>query len=271
MRLLADDEYMRLREKQLVQRDPALSVAVRTDEELHELLSDESNTIPVHQRMAMIEQKQARLNELLDDYRSNKPKEAAEVLAAPAAGVAVAAAAPAVAGPSTPARSVSAKQRIGDSIVDGMPVKVRAKARSVVKRLIENPDVTFDSRQHLVLGGKTVEGSNIRDLVDTMFVKRRVVPAHTDAFAHALASINLPRSLVSQSAFAKRMDEVAAARVDASTSAFATPAASSTPKAQKGKGARRVTFAAPARLMKGAMSHRHRRIGGRVRALKLYK
>ena len=262
MRLLADDEYRRLRDKQVVQYDPELRVASRTQDEIRQLLFDDkiAKSMSVEDRMALLEQKQARLRELLGHVRHSgvvMPEAAPDEPPAPAPEPAPA--------PAPAPEPPSEKQRMADSIVSGLPEKMRNKARSVMRRLVDNADVTFDARHNLVLGGKRVEGSNIRDLVSSMYVRRKHLPAHSEEFAKALAGMNLPRSLVAQERFAKIMDTsvtlpppLVASTPRKRSASFHTPKVE-----QKGKG---IVYAARANMFK-----RKPLMHPRVKALKLYR
>ena len=262
MRLLAEDEYRRLRDKQVVQYDPELRVAARTQDEIRQLLFDDklSKTMSVEDRMALLEQKQARLRELLSHVKHAgivMPEAAPDDVPAPLV--------PDVPAHAPVAEPPSEKQRMADSIVSGLPVKMQNKARAVMRRLVDNADVTFDARQNLVLGGKRIEGTNIRDLVSSMYVRRKHTPAHSEEFAQALAGINLPRSLVSQERFIKNMETsiaephpLVASTPRKRTASFHTPKVE-----QSGKG---VVYAARAKMFKPTpIMH------PRVKALKLYR
>ena len=265
MRLLADDEYRRLRDKQVVQYDPELRIAARTQDEIRQLLFDDkiAKTMSVEDRMALLEQKQARLRELLAHVKHSgvvMPEAAPDEPPAPIVPAAA---------PVAPVEPPSEKQRMADSIVSGLPEKLRNKARTVMRRLVDNADVTFDERQNLVLGGKRVEGSNIRDLVSSMFVRRKHLPAHSEEFAQALAGINLPRSLVSQERFAKFMETSVSVPppiplVESTPHSRKRTASFHTPNVeQKGKG---IVYAARANMFK-----RPPLMHPRVKALKLYR
>lgn len=296
MRMIDEDEYRRLREKQLIQYEPHLRAASTTFDAILGLLDEPTPASSVEDKMANLEKKQARLRQLLGDAKMRALPTATALIApgpavaeAPAGFNAAAVPPGARAGPSAAtaeadtravpdaevsdaaedvgAPAVSAemkeKKRIAAQIANSLPLKMKKRAQTVLDRLIDNSQVTFDTRRNLVIDGKPLKGSNIHDLVGAMFHKRGASPPRLNEFATALASINLPRSLPSRQDFIARMSPLAASTfmqtpdpshssASRSQTHLPSPSVASTPLAPKkiGRGApRRVTYAAAARLL----------------------
>ena len=82
--------------------------------------------------------------------------------------------------------------------LDSLPKKHQKKAELLLERIRRSPSVGWNSRQELVIDGKTIPDTNIVDLIDdvTRPTSRREPKAIED-FVRALKKDNVPRTLVS--------------------------------------------------------------------------
>ena len=259
MRLIADDELDRMRERQLASYDPTLRMANRTDQEMRETIDDESK--PIEVRIELLRAQEERLRSLLAMAKQvptlTTTTKAATRVEAP--GVAPAAA------PANATIEPAELEALVDRSMRSVTVKSRGKARAALSELFRTRSdvVSVDKNMRLVLKGEPVEGSNMTDLVQAMYVPTlKHMPAHGEEFVNALRSINFPVSLVTNTTFKKHLASpltLSDSRGELESTPFkeahsfrldspSTPARGSN---QSGKGVRKrtVRFAARATLL----------------------
>ena len=133
-----------------------------------------------------------------------------------------------------------------DAVLEGsiasVPKVMQERAKRALDVLQNNPAVTFDNDNRLVLHGKPVEGSNFQDLIHALFSRNlRKLPNHSDVFARELHSINFPTSYVSNPRIRDLMNSREPSPI--SFHLFDEP-----PESQSGRG--RAKYAAHASLIK---------------------
>ena len=88
------------------------------------------------------------------------------------------------------------KQIVSD-IVEILPKTLRPKAKMILKRIGDNPDiVNWNERGELEYKGKVVPNTNIGDLVWDSLKKRKYDPEGYEIFTKALKKINIPQDLI---------------------------------------------------------------------------
>ena len=181
-RLVAADEVDRLRDQQLLTREPNLRAANRFDQAIRELLEDKSKSSNEVSRE--LEALMLQLKNVLGTARdvAGAAKRGSVVPVPGAAAAAVVA---------EPERDTTIEQALGS-----VPMRQKDHARQALEHLKEE-SITFDKDMHLVIEGEPVKGSNVVDLMHAMFTPSlQKLPKHSESFARALHAANFPTSYV---------------------------------------------------------------------------
>ena len=84
-------------------------------------------------------------------------------------------------------------------ILSAIPVTYRNKARTLLDCITRSSQLTWNERGEITLGGHTIQGSHIIDLLKyTLYPYKHFTPVGFDQFQSTLAEINIPRSLITQ-------------------------------------------------------------------------
>ena len=202
--LMKDEEYQRLRQKQVQQYNPELRIMARIDDDIKELLSD--TTIPADVKSSIFSQLQQRFKDVKDASKV-MPKEAIsteieqpDVEPEPIAAAAVEEYE--LPPPPTPARPAPIK-KFSDDILSGVDKNKLGKAKELLKLIKENPQIiATNTKGELVLHGKVIPRSNTSDLFRSLYSHYAPTSSPEGAVGHskfigALREINVPLSLIS--------------------------------------------------------------------------
>lgn len=86
---------------------------------------------------------------------------------------------------------------IEEEVVATVPASLKTKARSLLKRLQNDPNVSWNKKGELVFQGDVQKNSNIVDLVNDVVRRRRQPPPRGwTTFARVLKEGNVPRDLI---------------------------------------------------------------------------
>lgn len=195
------------REKQIRNYDPTLRNLAMLESEIDSLLKDKS--MPDDAKLRIIQTSQHRFEQLASRYSGNVAKhEENEV--DPAAGAthatppAAAAVAPAAAAAVDDNEEEVVDEAHGHEVEDrrriltAIPLRYRNKANFVLDLIDKSPNVRVDDRLRLVLDGKTIVGSNIIDLMNSLYTPRKkFIAIGSQDFLEALRGLNIPASFVS--------------------------------------------------------------------------
>ena len=181
--MVSDEEVDRIREQQLLTREPNARAANRADQAITSLL--ENKTKSSNQVSSELEALFLQLNTYLGKAL------AAKNASSGSSSVPV---------PATAAPAAAAGEPVHDRTIEmalgSVPVKQKEHARQALERLKEEA-ITFDKDMRLVIDGEPVKGSNVADLMHAMFTPTlKKLPKHSEAFARALHSANFPTSYV---------------------------------------------------------------------------
>ena len=176
MRLMRDEEYERLRQKQISSYDPELRVLARLEDERRSVL--DSTQLNDSEKVALMNHIGSRMKEV---RAINKNEEMVAGIAKKAAaplGVALAAAGPvAVAGASATSGEEAVDTKAGDLLkekrellLNNLPSRAHEKANELLDYMEANPDhVSLNEKFELVTKGKAVPDSNFLQLFESLF------------------------------------------------------------------------------------------------------
>ena len=88
--------------------------------------------------------------------------------------------------------------KIEERVLKTVPKYLHGKASVLIDYLNNNPQISWDKRDQLVLNGKTVLNSNIIDIINDLLRKRKSLspPVGWDALASVLDNSNTPREVI---------------------------------------------------------------------------
>ena len=81
-------------------------------------------------------------------------------------------------------------------ILETIPKKLQPKASSLIEHLKDLPGIKWDQKLQLVVGDKTIEGSNAVDLIHDLIRNRKTAPHGWEDLATALKRTNIPREFI---------------------------------------------------------------------------
>ena len=97
----------------------------------------------------------------------------------------------------TPSLRKESTQVKEEDVVRTVPLKFRAKAENLLKRIEREPNMHWNERGEFVHDGRVIKGSNIVDLVNDVVRHRKDFQPHGwQDFARALRRGNVPQDLV---------------------------------------------------------------------------
>jgi hypothetical protein len=86
---------------------------------------------------------------------------------------------------------------VDDEILDSIPKTMKSKAQLLLKKMKTNRDITWNEKGELKYKDKTVQGSNVVDLVNDVLRKRKYFnPQGWEIFAEAVREANVPQYLI---------------------------------------------------------------------------
>ena len=211
MKLIAEEELNRLRQKQVTDYNPETRAYANLEDEMRTILSD--SRIPKDARARLVQHAQFRMNEMkkgtqeyaIHGLKRHLPLPAPEP---PPAGADVPEAIPEEEAGAAAAAAPPAESTYDRSLILGTINKKYSKhANQLLKLLDRNSGVvTFNEKMQLVLNGHPIEGTNSVDLVNALYTTgKNIRPAGIELFMHAIGSINAPASLVPNKTIAPMM------------------------------------------------------------------
>ena len=221
MKLMSEDEINRLKSKQITQYDPQVRTMAFLQTEIDDILTRKD--LAPESIMALFQSAQSRFHSLKRKRTGEDlgPEEEQDVVAAAAQ---VAPIAQAVAGgpppppqmlgipeapaptppPPAPFQGIVVTQRrrtttpTTQRTLDIIPKKHVRKAEALYQVIKEHPEVlSWDEKGQMIIEGKPVKGTNITDLVHSLYTScSTVLPRGLPQFASALETLNIPKSYI---------------------------------------------------------------------------
>ena len=218
--LLKDEEYQRLRQKQVQSYNPELRILTRLDDEIKELLND--TNVPVDVKVNIFNQLQQRIKDV-------------QAITKPVSGVTKVVSATEVAGPPTTTPVVVANadgqevanmeelpkevvkietkpqfEPIDDSILNEVGIKTKKKATEMLEKIQAQPEVIAKNENNeIVLNGHVIKGSNFNDLFKSLYTQSFDSSQQGQIqFLKALNKLDIPLSLVSNTKTRNKLSEL---------------------------------------------------------------
>ena len=94
--------------------------------------------------------------------------------------------------------TVDTERDLKSKILDSIPTKLQPKASLLIEHLKENPEIKWDQKLQLVVGDKTITGSNAVDLINDLVRNRKKTPSPHgwEHLAAALKKTNTPKEFI---------------------------------------------------------------------------
>ena len=177
MRLMRDEEYERLRQKQISSYDPELRVLARLEDERRSVL--DSTQLNDSEKVALMNHIGSRMKEVRGISKNEAvvagiaKKAAADiggVALAPFGHVSVAGTAVASGDEAEDAKAVDFLKEKRELVLNSVPSRAREKANELLDYMEANPDhVSLNEKFELVTKGKAVPDSNFLQLFESLF------------------------------------------------------------------------------------------------------
>ena len=178
MRLVRDEEYERLRQKQISTYDPELRVLARLDDERRSVL--DSNKFNNSEKVALMNHIGSRMSEVRSQYKNDTA--APDIVKKPSG---VATVAPTIGTPAVTSdeeEEVAGDEAVEDAkagdllkekrelLLNNVPSRARGKANELLDFMEANPDhVSLNEKFELVTKGKAVPDSNFLQLFESLY------------------------------------------------------------------------------------------------------
>ena len=200
-KLMTEEELDRLKQKHLSDYNPELRTLAHLQDEIESVLMQNGVTTN-EEKQSLLQTLQQRFNAIKGVGMMSEPTGLSKVIPNPAIAPNVP---EPVAAPAAVQQAVS--QGYDEDIANlrlAVPPKAYKKAEQLAKLISDHPDViSVDDQMQIVIRGRTLNGSNIVDLLNAHYAHRKrsdPLPHGFQAFAFALNDINVPQSLVTNKA-----------------------------------------------------------------------
>jgi len=213
--LMRDEEFQRLRQKQVQSYNPELRLLTRLDDDMNEILND--TTVPADVKMRIFDHIKQRFKDVKASTTMVRTKvlqpieEVPEVEEFDNEGEQESQADEDGDGdeqqyqmppPPPPPRKEQFKV-MDDEVLKGVPSNRQIKAGGLLKVIQNHPDIiSVNNKNEIVLHGKTIRGSNYIDLFQSLYTHHVAQDSPNGNYGHtqflkALNDINVPGGLIS--------------------------------------------------------------------------
>ena len=232
--LMRDEEYNRLRQKQVQSYNPELRLLTKLDDDMNEILND--TTIPADVKVRIYDHIKQRFKDVKSASTAVKRKLTPPVEEEEEEAVSQALEEPVEERVDTP-------KMMDESVLEGVEDNRAKKAKGLLSLIQDNPHIiAVNKNNEIVLHGKPVKGSNYYNLFHSMYTHRGPTDTPSGNIGHskflsALNEINVPANLISSTSQYSKMVDLK--KLTSPTGSFSTPTMPTTPtstKPQKGKG-----------------------------------
>ena len=194
MRLVSEEDLEHLREKSLLNQNPALKAAVQEERKIDSIVKEGNSHPPatleqIEAKLAKLQDKQIRLKLLMAQMKDQRGHQL-----------------------STTATSVTNQDMdIDDKSANDentghveseamllLPERYHDKARLLLRLLLKLPNISIDKHLHLIKNGRTYAQSNVAELLRAIFVPSSLddIPQFAREFVSDLARANVPKSML---------------------------------------------------------------------------
>lgn len=178
-------------------RDPLTNSLTNLDQEIREIL--EAEGVTDHEKMQRYQQTLRRYLTLSDQYRT-RPLGRVEVVH-PNQQSDLVSGIEKSARETTPTMDTENVSKTEKRVLDAVPKTMRKKTKLLLDHIKEMSDISWNEQGEITVGGQTLKGSNLTDLVNDVlrYRKHREDPYGWEVFAAALKRANVPRELIGHS------------------------------------------------------------------------
>jgi hypothetical protein len=207
LRLMEEDEYLRMKDKQIKEYDPELRTMTLLKSEITDLLSNDS--MDANEKQKLLNRAQIRFDNLRNIQVEKQPEPAREPAREAAREPEVEVdqevhAEEVIAMPEVKAMPEveAAEAKLSDEYiaarVNAQETKFRPRVQHLLKRIQKIPNViSFDADMHPVIGDKTMSKSNFDDIVNFIINPIGKQPPGYVTFTNALLENNIDSSVYS--------------------------------------------------------------------------
>jgi len=205
--LMRDEEFQRLRQKQVQSYNPELRLLTRLDDDMNEILND--TTVPADVKMRIFDHIKQRFKDVKASTTMVRTKvlqpieEVPEVEEFDNEGEEQSQADDEGEQYQMPPPQKQTVMVMDDEVLKGVPVNRQIKASNLLKMIQDHPDIiAINNKNEIVLHGKTIRGSNYVNLFQSLYTHHVAQDSPAGNYGHtqflkALNTINVPGSMVS--------------------------------------------------------------------------
>lgn len=191
MRLLEEDEYLRMKDKQIKEYDPELRTLTLLKSEIVDLLSNDS--MDSNEKQKLLNRAQIRFDNLRN-LQGEKPEQAQPI-------VDVKVEPPKVKPDAIEEEKPDAEQRVDveepkfsdtyiTNRINSFDMKYQSRAQHLLQA-IQKTNISFDDEMHPMIGDKTLTKSNFDDIINFLIVPVGRQPPGYVTFTNALTDNNI--------------------------------------------------------------------------------
>ncbi len=204
MRLIQEEEYERLRQKQVSSYNPELRAVAHLEDEMKDIM--DSKNITPEDKLKLFDQLRIRSNELrnqakplvaLGGVSSSIPTQADDAQQPP---------------PGVLIKQEVKKEDVFEEIIGRVSAKRKENAIKLMEIINSNPDIlSINDNQEIVIKGHSIPNTKFSDLFTSLFTERQAKSLSKlegiPSFLKALNSLHVPTNLITNSSLSKELEE----------------------------------------------------------------
>ena len=205
MRLIQDEEYERLRQKQVSSYNPELRVMAHLEDEMRDIM--DSRNISPEDKLKLFEQLRLRSNDVKNQAKEEIALGGVSAMAAPTAGEKT------LQPPVLLKQEVKKEDPIFEHIIGRVSPKHKDDAAKLFEILNSNPNIlSVNDNEELIVNGKTIPNTKFSEIFTSLYTDRQTKSLERiegiPSFLHALNSLNVPKSLIHNKTLSKGLEEL---------------------------------------------------------------
>ena len=211
MRLIQDEEYERLRQKQVSSYNPELRVLTHLEDEMRDIM--DSKNISPDDKLKLFEQLRQRSNEIKNQAKSAPVLGGVSSTLTPDPPTV-----PAVLpGPAVVKVEVKKEEPVLEEIIGRISSRHKKNANKLIELINSNPDIiTSNDKEELVFNGKSIPNTKFTDLFTSLFSERQSKSLAklegVPSFLKALNSLHVPSNIISNLTLSKGLEDLSVKR-----------------------------------------------------------